>query len=137
MLHRPAPQIISRPVTSVTAVELPSDFTHKFTNLIFTDSFTHRTFCVCLTGCDVCTRPFSGSGFQEILVTITAVYFTDRMKCKIVLPFTHPQKLDGDFCRHTRRGSLVERDRFTSCSLQRPSFKPTGVDLPYRCDVAT
>jgi hypothetical protein len=134
MLHRPAPQIISRSVTSVTAVGLPSNCTTKFTNPILTNCFTNRTICVCLTGCDVGTCPFSGFGFQKISFSITAVYFTDRAKCKTLLPFTHHQTLDGGFCCHTRCGSLV---KMTSCSLQYPSSKPTGLDLPKRNDVAT
>jgi hypothetical protein len=107
MLHSPAPQIVSRPVTSVTAVWLPSNCKSKITNLILTDSFTNRKICVCLSGCDVCTGQFSGFGFQEISFSLTAVYFTDRAKCKTVLPFTQIQTLDVDFCCHTRCGSLV------------------------------
>jgi len=46
MLYRPAPQIVSRPVTSVNAVGLPPACTPKITNLILTDCFTNRTICV-------------------------------------------------------------------------------------------
>ena len=46
ILHRPAPQIISRPVISVTAVGLPSDCTSKLKNQILTDHFTNRIFCL-------------------------------------------------------------------------------------------
>jgi hypothetical protein len=83
MLHRPAPQIISRPVTSVTAAGLPSDCTSKITNQILTDPFTNRIFCVCLNRCDVCMWSFWGFGFQEISVSTTVVYFTDRRNVKL------------------------------------------------------
>jgi hypothetical protein len=52
----------------------------------------------------------SGFGFQEISVSITVVYFTDRTKCRTVLPFTLPLTLDGYFCCHPHCGSLVERN---------------------------
>ena len=49
MLHKPAPQIISLPVTSVIAGGLPLNCTSKFTNLIFIYCLTNRTFSVCLS----------------------------------------------------------------------------------------
>ena len=135
MLHRPAPQIISRPATSVTAVGLPSDCTSKFTNLIPTSSFTNRTFRVCISGCDVCTWQFSGFGFQEISVSITVVYFTDRAKCKTVLLFTHPQTLDGDFCCHTSVAVWYSVTALRAAVFKCPSSKLTGLNFPYSCDV--
>jgi hypothetical protein len=38
---------------------------------------------------------------QVISVSMSVVYFADRAQCKTVLPFTHTQTLDGDFCCHT------------------------------------
>jgi len=42
---------------------------------------------------------------QVISVSISVVYFTDGAQYKTLLPFTHPQTLDGDFCCHTVRYS--------------------------------
>jgi hypothetical protein len=91
----PAPQIISRPVASVTAVTLPSNCTSKFTNPILTDCDTFRRVCDCLNGCDVCQYSLWGFGVQEITFSNTAVYFTDRAKCRPVLRFTQAQTRTG------------------------------------------
>ena len=114
MLHRPAPQITSRPVTSVTAVGLPSHCTSKLTNPSLTDCCTNQTVCVCPNGCD--------SNYRGISFRMNVVYFTDRAKCTTVLTFTHPKKIGGEFCCHTKCGRLVERDCCTYCSLQCGSF---------------
>jgi hypothetical protein len=62
LLHRPAPQIISRPVTSVAAVRLSSNCTSKFTNIILTE-FQKSENLFCFGGCNFCTWPISGFRF--------------------------------------------------------------------------
>ena len=59
----------------------PAHCTSKFTNQIFTDCFKNRKIYVSLNGCDVTPRSFSRFGCQEISVSITVVYFSDRAKC--------------------------------------------------------
>jgi len=71
MLHSPVSQIISRPVSSVNAVGLPSDCTPKNTNPILTDCCTIRRVCVCLNGSDVSPWLFWGFGCQELRFTLT------------------------------------------------------------------
>jgi len=123
MLHRPAH--ITYHIFSICS-RTTLGCTSKFTNLILTDSFTNRTFWVCLSVCYVYTWPFSGFRFQEISFSITVVYCKDRAKCKIVLLFTHPQTLDGDLSYHTDVAAWYSLISFVSqYSLLRIMCRPT------------
>jgi hypothetical protein len=140
----PAPQIISRPVTSVTTVALPSNCTSKFTNPILTDCCTIRTVCVCLNECDVSPWSLWGFGVQEITFSITAIYFTDRAKCRSVLRFTQVQNsmviwvVTPSVAVWYSGAPLLHLTVWQFCIADSPWSKPKSVDLLPRCyDVLT
>ena len=128
MLHRPAPQIISRPVNSVNAVGLPSDSTSKFTNSFLTACSTNRRVCVGLNGSDVCLGHSEGLGVRNCSVHERSLLYRQsemwncaaiytRLKISWWFLLSHQVwefGIAGLLYCSLKCGSLVKRDCFTA-----------------------